>query len=218
MNIFKTFGLKKASTKEEVAKDPTMAIGTDLDEVDRKSKRDWIDEAVQARREGKDLLEDPSAESEFPSPSSIDDMIDREHEEEWARDTDEHFATQEEADRPEASVPVKGRPDETPLERSERAYKEAGYYPPTRQVKPQTLADKRAGRTKSDVGGSRTMQRDPMPYEGRGKDFGIGGAYRKPKAEVMNMFKVFVLHKADKEDEHPDEDKKKTPNGGENGD
>ena len=145
MNIFKAFGLKKATrTKEEVAKDPTMAIATDWDEIDRKSKRDW--KAEQARR----AAVPPSP----PQQKWSDAQHERALEEDWARDWSDHFAAREpelgegepvkgrglpkkyygDRPRPSAEGTIPGRTDFL----DEKQY--------TSSPEGQTLADKRAGR------------------------------------------------------------------------
>ena len=165
MNIFKTFGLKKDTSYGDASEEREI-------------------------KEMEEFFNEQEKEKKRYGAKGIDDMIAREQDEEWARDTDEHFAAQEEADRPEAGVPVKGRglPQKYYSDRPRPSaegevpgrtdFLDEKQY--TKRPKGQTLADKRAGRA------------------------------------VLNMFKVFGLKKNEEEDE--DEDKKKTPNGGENGD
>ena len=198
MNIFKSFGLKKARKVKitegmEVdaglepgswagewvdADDYYMWLGAKREEDDKKAEDAWK----------KKFAEEGHTMPERFKNRPIDAVLDDDY---WI-DEDKRWADKTALEKPELGegVPVKGRglPQKYYSDRPRPSaegevpgrtdFLDEKQY--TKRPKGQTLADKRAGRP------------------------------------VLNMFKVFGLKKNEEEDE--DEDKKKTPNGGENGD
>ena len=191
ISLFKMFGLKKARKVEitEEMADRIDSPGLAGEWADANDYYHWLNLKREADWKKKFAEEGHTLPERFMN-KPIDDEMDREQMEDMYGDFGEHFDAQEEANRPEANVPIKGRGlpkkyySDKPVPSAEGEipgrtdFLDEKQY--TKRPKGQTLADKRAGRS------------------------------------VINMLnKAFKLNK-NKAD--ADEYKKKTPNGGENGD
>jgi len=193
MNIFKSFGLKKNTSYDDASE-----------------KREV--------KEMEEFFNEQEKEKKRYDAKGIDDMIEREQEEGWARDTDEHFAAQEV--EPGEGISVKGRASPKKFWGSK-----------PRLSAEQERLDTGPGKTDFEVDQDSYGARQAVAAKKGKTPKGKTLADKRRGVGVLNMFKVFGLHKDDvssknygggklspssekQEDGHPDEDKKKTSNGG----